>query len=851
MVLWSVCDDKFFSKRIGTPIESMPDRNRRDESPPGLLRRVILEFRLALSDLSYGYRRMRQSPLFSLTIILTVALAIGANATIFSSVNAVMIRPMPFKAPDRLVQVAEKNDKLNLPNFGVSVLNYLSWRELAHSFEDFGAAQGANYTVSGTAVSGTAEPELYAGGKITASLLPVLGLHPIAGRGFSDQEERPGAAPVVMIGQRFWKKRFGADPTLLGRSIVLDRQATTVVGIAPDELALVTGTQSELYTPLTIDPPNEIRLSHVLVAFARLRPGVSLKQAQLEMNSVSLQMGRQYPEIRDWSIRVLGMFESFVTPELRDGLLMLWCAVVFVILIACANIANLLLATGTARQGEMAVRAAMGASRGRLLRQLLTECVLLSMAGGIPGVLGAIAAVEVMNRVMPANLLPIPEVTLDFRLLWFDLGLTIATGVLFGIVPAWRSAHPDLSTVLRAGRARVGRFPRRLRSGFAAFQVALAAFLLIGAGLFIRNLINLRQVNLGFDPARMITFQLALPEEQYPPTTKGPQFFRSLVERLRSIPGVRGAAVSSAIPFGNGLYSRHPMITTDPSVLPHGSVVPIDWRMVSPGYFHAMQIPLLKGRNFTDADGPLPAPPVIIVSETTGKLFWGNGDPIGHTLRQSGDQRQVYTIVGVVGDIRSTVLTTESPTLYYPTGRRVWQTMDIVVRAEGAPEALLPAIRKNVHELDPNVALADVRTMDERLSDTAALPRLNALLLTALAVVALLIGSIGIYGVLAYSVGQRRSEIGVRMAMGATQGGVWRLILFDGMRVVLVGLSVGLLGGMVLSEAVSSMVFRVNVQDPLIFSAVGIALAAAAFLASSIPALRAARVDPAVALRQE
>jgi len=813
---------------------------------PGLLRRAILEFRLVLSDLLYGLRKMRNAPLFSATIILTVVIAVGANVTIFSYVNAVMFRPLPFGEPERIVQIAEKNDKLNLPIFSSSIPNYLSWRELAHSFQDIGSAAAAEYTVSGVG-----EPELYAGNKITASLFPVMGLAPVAGRSFAEPEENPGAPAVAMIGERLWKRRFEADRALLGRSIILNGIPTTVVGIAPDALSLVTATGAEVYTPLTIDPSKQRRLDHILTTCARLRPGVSIKQAQAEMAVVSSQMGQQYPEIRDWGTHVVGIFDSLVTPELEGGLLMLWCAVMFVMLIACANIANLLLARGTARQSEMAVRAAMGASRGRLVRQLLTECVLLSLAGGIPGVLGAIAVVRVMNHALPANLLPVPEVTLDYRLLWFDLGLTIATGLLFGIVPAWRSSQTELHSVLRAGRAPIGRLQRRLRAGFAALQVALATFLVIGSGLFTRSLTNLKRVPLGFDPQKLITFQLSLPAQQYPATDKGPEFYRRLMEGLRSLPGVRGAAASSAIPFGNGFYATHPMLTTDPSVLPHGSKVPIDWRLVSPGYFRAMGIPLLRGRDFNDSDGPPPMREVIIVSQTTAKLFWGDADPIGHTLRPSGDPDLVYTIVGEVGDVRSLALTTESPTLYSPTGRRVRATMDNVVRTDGDPRALLTAIRKKVHDLDKNIALADVRTMEERLSETAALPRLNALLLTALAVVALLIGSIGIYGILAYSVGQRRSEIGVRMALGATRGRVWRLILYDGLRVALVGLGTGLFGALVLSEAVSSLVFQVNVPDTLIFSAAAVALAGAAFMASSIPALRAARVDPGVALRQE
>ena len=796
------------------------------------------------TDIAYALRMMRRTPLFTAAVVLTVTLAIAANTTIFSVVNAVMLRPLPFKDPNRLIQVAEKNDKLNLPSFGSSVLNFLSWREQTQSFEALAAIATNNYTLTGTG-----EPEQLSGNRISPALTRVLGIAPIVGRDFTDEEEKPSAAPVAMVGEGLWKRRFGADPTLIGRTIILNDSPTTVVGVAPAALNLISG--GDVYTPLTIDRAKEIRLNHVIFTVGRLKPGISMAQAQAEMNNISLRLGQQYPEIRDWGIRLITIFDSFVSPELKTGLLVLLWAVGFVLLIACANIANLLLARAATRQNEMAVRTAIGASRGRLVRQLLVESVVLSFLGGVAGVLGAVWAVHTINRALPPNTLPVPTVEIDSTVFLFALGATIATGLLFGIAPAWRSAKADLNTFLKSGgRGSAARMSARLRDVLAAAELALATVLLIGAGLFVQSLANLQRVRLGFNPHGVISFQIAPPTAKYPLNSKAPQLYRAVLDALQSIPGIRGASVSSGIPFGAGNYTTHPMITTDQSVLPPDAAVPIDWRIVSPGYFQSMGIPLLQGRDFTDADGPT-APPVMIISRATAKKFWADANPIGHTLRRSANPTTAFTIVGVVGDVRSTALTQESPALYYPMATRAWPLMDVVVRTDASPETLLPAIRQKVHELDAELALANVRTMDQWLSNSAAQPRLNTVLLVVFACVALLIASIGIYGVIAYSVSQRTGEIGVRMALGATPSDMLRLVVGEGMKLALIGIVAGLLGGLALGRAVSSLVFGVPVRDPLTFTGVAVVLAGVALAACTIPALRASRVDPIVALRYE
>ncbi len=795
-------------------------------------------------DIRYGLRQLRHSPGFSCVAFLTLALGIGANTALFSVVNAVMLRPLPFTRTNRLVQVSEKNDKLNLPNFSASVLNFVSWREQTKMLEGI-AAVGFNSLT----LTGSGEPEQFSGNLLSPALMQVLGISPVAGRGFNPDEENPGSAPVAMIGEGLWKQRFGSDPGIIGRSITLNGAPTTVVGIAPDGLKMISG--GEIYMPLVIDRAKEIRLNHMIVVFARMRSGVSLPQAQAEMDAIAVHVGQQYPEVRDWGIHLVPFYDALVSSQLQTSLLVLLCAVGFVLLMACANLANLLLARAATRQREMAVRTAMGASRNRLLRQLLVESTVLSLTGGAAGLLAAVWLVRVSNRSLPANLLPVSAIPIDARVLLFAGVASIATGLLFGIAPAWFGSRANLNEVLRqAGRGSTGRMAARLRQVLAAGEFALATVLLIGAGLLIQTLAHLQRVHLGFDPQNLMTFQLAPPAAKYPIKGSARDFYRSLLDSLQSVPGVRGAAVCSGIPFGNGTYSRHPMFTTGQSDLPPGTAVPIDWRIVSPGYFQAMGIPLLRGRNFTDADGP-PASPVMIVSQATARKFWGDADPLGRTLTRTADRKTSFTIVGVVGDVRSTTLNEELPSLYYPLAIRAWPSMDVVVRTSGSPEAMLPTIRRKVHELDPEIALASVRTMDLWLSDTNAQPRLDTTLLTALAAVALLIAAVGIYGVLAYSVSQRTREIGLRMALGATPREILELVAGEGMLLAIFGIGIGLAGGWALGWAVASLLFGVTMHDPTTFVSVGLVLAAVALVACLVPARRATKVDPMVALRHE
>ena len=795
-----------------------------------------------LNDLRYTVRMLRKSPLFTLAVVLTVALAIGANTAIFSVVDAVMLRPLPYDHPDRLVWIAEKNDTLNLPTFAASVLNYLSWKEQSRTFSSIGAFGFATFNLTGGE-----DPEQLTGGTVTPSLFPLLGIKPVLGRSFADSEDRPGSARVAMIGEGLWKRRFGGDPAIIGRHITLNGIDSTVIGIAPASLALLSN--GDVWIPMTIDPGREIRMNHVILAVARLGPGVTLDQAQAEMTVIAGRVSEQYPEMKEWGIRLVDFYHFFVNPQLQTALVVLLCAVGCVLLIAAANVANLLLARAASRQKEIAVRTAIGASRGRLLRQLLIESLVLSSIGGGVGLLAALWGVDAINAVLPANLLPVPDITIDGTVLLFAAALTIATGLLFGIAPAWHAAKTDLNDVLKqATRASSGARPR-LRNGLAAAELALATILLIGAGLLAQSLLRLQHVSLGFQPDRLLTFQISLPRTTYP-AEKSTAFYHALLESLRATPGVRAAGASSGIPFGNGAYTQTPIVTTGPSPLPPDTAIPTAWRVVTPGFFQTLSIPLLRGRDFTDADAPAAAPLVVIVSQTTAKRFWGEADPLGRTLHRQGDLARQYTVVGVVGDVRQAALSQETPAIYYPS-IGLTGAMGIVVRTEPPPASLLPTVREKVHQLDPALPLASVRTMEEWVSNNAAQPRLNAILLAVFAAVAMLIAAIGIYGVLAYSVNQRTREIGLRMALGAPRAQVLQLIVREGMTVGAIGIGAGIVAALVLSRVLASLVFDVRVRDPLTYVVVAATLTLVALAACLIPARKASRVDPMVALRTE
>jgi putative ABC transport system permease protein len=793
-----------------------------------------------MSDLRYAIRLLRKSPLFTITVVLTIALGIGASTAIFSVVNAILVRPLPFGEPQRLIQMAEKNDALKLPSFGTSALNYFSWKERTKTVAEMGAIQFGAFTLTGRG-----DPETYPGNAISTSLMPMLRLQPVAGRAFAAGDDAPGGEPVALISEALWKRRFGGDPAIIGRPAMVDGKSYTVVGIAP--AALTTLTNGEIFVPLVIEPAKEMRLNHVLFVVGRLAPGVTMQAAQSEMDTIALGMTRQFAEMKDWGVTLITFTDTFISRQLRTALLVLLGATVFLLLIVSANVANLLLSRALERQREMAIRAALGAGRSRLWRQLLIESLALSVTGGVAGFLVAVWGVRLLSSSLPPNLLPVPDIGIDPTVVLFAVGVTMVTGVVFGLAPAWQSANIDVNTTLKSGgRSASGGLRPLLRKSLAGAELALATVLLIGAVLLVRSLLELQRVPLGFDPDGVLTFQVAVSPTRYD-MPKRIVFHHQLIEAIRAIPGVRSAGLSSGIPFGVGNYTQSPVSAPGKSALPPDASVPIDWRVVSPGYFQTVKMPILRGRDFTDSDTDT-APSVMIVSRRTARTLWGDEDPIGRTIRRVADKKD-FTVVGLVGDVRSTSLNRESPALYYSSGVRTWALMDIVLRSDTDQGALIASIRRAVSKLDPQIPVSNVRPMTEWVSTSAAQPRLNAWLLAVFACVALLVAGIGTYGVLAYSVSQRTKELGLRMALGADRRHVLKLIVREGMIVGSAGIILGVLiaGGM--SRALSSIVFGVSVWDPLTYAGALAALTAITLVSCLVPAFRASRVDPMHALR--
>jgi putative ABC transport system permease protein len=799
---------------------------------------------MLFSDIRYALRGLRKSPAFTFAAVATLALGIGANTAIFSVVNAEMLRLVPYPDPGRLVWVAERNDKLHLATWSASLLNYLSWKEQSQSFDQLGAI---GYTVYN--LTGQGDPELVTGCTLTPSIFPLLGIQPTRGRAFQEREDQPGSPAVAMIGENLWKRRFAADPAVIGRTIQLNDVPTMIVGVAPASLALVAA--GDIWTPQTVDRAQEIRLNHRLSAVGRLKRGVSVPQAQAEMDLVSRNVGQQYPEVRDWGTRLV-TFDRWLAPdELRSTLWMLMGAVVLVLLIACANVANLLLARGTSRRREVAIRMAMGANRGRLLRQFLTESAVLSSLGGAAGCLGALWLLSALHAALPEGVLPVPRIEIDATVMLFALGVTFVTGLVFGIAPAWGAATTELSSVLKqTGRSSVGAGRHLLRRGLAAAELALAVMLLVGAGLLVQSFLRLQKVRTGFQEQNLLTFHVALPATQFGSADRAWAFWRRMLDSFATLPGIRAAGISSGIPFGNGVYGQTPVTTVGKTALPPDMSLPADWRVVSPGYFRAMGIPLLSGRDLTDHDGAN-APQVAIVTRETAQQLWGEDDPLGRMVHIVGSGKD-FTVVGVVGSSLNTTLNRGLvPAMYFSAAARLSLSMDVVVRTEGEPQAALTAVRQRLRDLDAELPITYVHTMEEWIAISAAQPRLNAILLAGFSGAALLIAAIGVYGVLSYSVSQRTREIGLRMALGARRENVLTLIVREGMAVALIGIVAGLLGALALSRALTSLVYGIPVRDPTTFGSAALLLVLIAAASCYMPARRASMVDPMVALREE
>ncbi len=795
---------------------------------------------MTLFDLRYAARGLRRSPMFTIIAVLTVALGIGANTAIFSVVHAVALEPLGFPDPGRLVRIWEKNDRLKISQFSASVPNYMSWREQATVFEQLAAWRGASSTIT---TGG--DPQRLIRLEVTSTLLPLLEVRPIVGRNFTADEDRAGGPAVALLFESIWRTRFGSDPAIVGQPIVLDGVPYVVVGVLRDADFMST---ADVFTPLAADMASENRDNKMMSVVGRLRKGVSLAQAQQEMDAVAARLAQQYPDSRDWGVTMATFYDWIVPEAVRTGLYILLASVGVVLLIACSNLANLMLARAALRQRELAVRLALGASRFRIVRQVLAESVLVSIAGGIGGLLIAWWSVPLLNAQLADTLPRAEAIHLSAPVLWFSLGVTALTGVLFGVLPATLNSRRDVIAALkdgaRGGGARHQGVTRRL---LVVGQVALATVLLAAAALLVQSFQRLQRVDLGFDANRLTTAMLGLPEARYSTQTAAWQFYKKLLDELAAIPGVDAVALTSGAPFGGG-NTGMPIRAIGANALGSDDLQ-ADWRMVSDDYFRTVGIPLLRGRTFEPADGSEQASLNIVLSANIARRFWPDGEAIGRQV-QLGNKR-VYRVVGVVGDARIVRITGEPrPTMYFPTSQLLWPTMTIVARTSTAT-ALPPLIRKTVASLDPQLAIFNVRTMDTLLENTTAQPRLTAWLVGLFALLALLLAAIGVYGVLAYLVAQRTQEIGVRMALGARPGSVIKLVLGHAVRLTVVGVIIGVAGAALLGPYMASQLFGVGPRDLTTLTGVAVGLIAIAILASYVPARRATRVDPLVALRAE
>ena len=810
-----------------------------------------------IQDIRYGLRMLLKSPGVSIVATIALALGIGANTAIFSVVNAVLLRPLPFPDSDRLMSVWETDYQRGQTRGSSSYLNFVDWRDQNHVFEHMSSFHDSDFIMTGRG-----EPARLQGAVVNANLFTLLGVAPVLGRGFLPDEDKPNEnGRVVVLGQSLFQKRFNSDASIVNQPVTLDGKSYTVIGVMPGSFEFpIQNEPVDLWTTVAVDASGESpitnqRGAHYMQVIARLKPNVTKEQAQAEMTTIAARLEKQYPDTNSRKGIMVEPTLNGLVGDVRPALLILLGAVGCVLLIACANVANLLLARAMVRHKEMAIRSALGASRSRVLRQLLTESVLLALAGGSLGLVLAVWWSDVLIALGKSDIPRAMQVGLDWRVLGFTLALSLLTGIVFGLVPALHSSKPQLTESLKEGGrgSSEGARRNRVRNTLVVTELAIAVVLLVGAGLLIQSLWRLRQVSPGFNAQNVLTFSLAVPEVKYP-TEKQSQFFSDLTTRISSLPGVQSSSCILPLPLSGDRFSLS--FEQEGKPIAKGDQPSADFFNIGIGYFRAMGIPLLKGRDFDDRDRHK-STQVIIVSDTFARRFFPDEDPIGKHIKPGistfdNEKPSMREIVGVVGDVRNRSLSTEPrPAFYVPQTQTPFSQMTVVVRTIGDPHSLMTAINKEVASSDPDLPVFSVKTLEEYMSASVAAPRFNTTLLTLFASVALILTIVGLYGVMSYSVAQRTNEIGIRMALGAQTRDVLRLIVGQGFKLVLIGLAIGLVGALALSRLLASLLFGVGAKDPLTFAAVAVVLGTIGVLACYLPARRAARVDPLVALRYE
>ena len=804
-----------------------------------------------IRDLGYAVRLLARSPGFAAVAVCTLALAIGANTALFSVANALLLQPLPYAEPARLVLLSSQAAGLYTRQ---GPLSYPRFQQVEAGNRSFQAV--AAFAPEAFNVTGRGDPEQIPGLRVSWNFFDVLGVHPAMGRSFTQPEGTPGGDPVVMISYSLWTRRFASDPHAVGQAITLDGRDFTVIGVTAEGFRFdFPAPRLDIFLPRVFEL-NELTAAQIQMGagylnyVARLRPGVSIARAQSEMDALAAQYRALHPSGPDASPSMIvhvGNLRDETVSGVRPAILILFGAVSVVLLIACANVASLLLSRALRRQKEIAVRTALGATRGGLIRQLLTESLLLSLLGGACGALLASWGTRAVAALAAANLPHAQEIHTDGYVLAFTLLVSVASGVFFGLVPALQVSRPDLVGALRSEGRGSTAGPRRnaVRNLLVVSQVALSLLLVIGAGLLIRNFLQLRNLRLDFDPGHLLTMNIALPTARYS-RTQDVAFFTELSQRVRPLPGVRAAGATSSLPLNT--LRQSPALPEGYPVVPLGQRPLFNIVGVTPGYLDAIRATLLRGRDFTGHDGAKD-PPVIIVNEILARTYWPNQNPIGkHIL--VGRQVNAAEVVGVLADIRNRSLSADAnPEILFPFAQLAWPFMNLVVRTQNDPQAVVQAVRAQVASLDPDQPVTAIQTMDEVLAAGASQPRFTTLLLGALSATAFVLALVGIYGVIAYSVAERTQEMGIRMALGANRGDILRLVLRQGLLLALLGIGIGLGAALALTRYLASLLYRVSVTDPATFAAAALLFATVAVLASYIPARRATEVDPAVTLR--
>jgi predicted permease len=816
-------------------------------------------FENCVKDLAYACRMMRKNPGFALAAILTLALGVGGNTAMFTVIRAVLLKPLEYRDPQRLVRISVDIPRHNRQDVGFTQDRFDAIRAAARSFTELGAYFIAteNMTLSG---GGGAEPQALNGARVSHDFLHILGAQPMLGRSFLAAEDRPDGRPVAMIGAQLWKTRFNGDPQIIGKTVTLNSVPHTIIGVLPAGFQFPTPdvdvwvTKPSEFSAL---PRQGWSTTPILIGFGRLKPHVSLEQARAEVEVVGRQYASSHPGDADATMHTV-LLSSHLVEKVRSMLWILFGAVGLVLLAACANVASLLLARATARSSEFAVRAALGAARGRLIRQLLAESLLLAFAGGLAGVLLAKWGVSAIASFSALTLPRAGEIRVDGAVLGFSAALSIATGVLFGLFPALHASRPDVALVLRAhgeGRGSVRHALRGVstRGLLVVGQVALSIMLLIGAALLMRTLLHLYSVDPGFQPAHLLTMQIALPPTRYDTGQKLMTFYNELVRRVQTVPDVRGATVSLTLPVG--VRWAVPIQAVGQQAVPVHERMQVRLQSVTPGYFQTMKIPLRRGREFAARDNVPNAPPVGMINESLARRLWPaypNGqNPVGQHLRLGPDETSSGTeIVGIVTDVRESGLASDADTeLYLPTSLYRPQRAGLIVRTDGDPERFANAIRSQVLSIDPDQPVSAVKTMDELLETSVGQQRLTLLLLGLFAGVAVLLAMVGLCGVISYSVAQRTREVGIRRALGAQQSDILRLIVGQGLGLTLAGVAIGLGGAFALTRVMKGLLFGVTATDPATFVEAAALFLVVALAATYLPARRATRIDPMAALR--